>query len=41
MSAIHAYSVSKVPFDFLMTPYAAEPADVGFAVIAINPGVRS
>lgn len=39
MYAIHAYNVSKAAVNFLVRTYAAELADEGFTVIALNPGV--
>jgi NAD(P)-dependent dehydrogenase (short-subunit alcohol dehydrogenase family) len=37
----HAYSLSKAAVNFLVKDYAAELADEGFTVIAMNPGVRN
>lgn len=37
--AYHAYSLTKTAVNFLVRDYAAELADEGFIVIAVNPGV--
>jgi NAD(P)-dependent dehydrogenase (short-subunit alcohol dehydrogenase family) len=37
--AYHAYSLSKTAVNFLVRDYAAELAEEGFTVIAVNPGV--
>jgi len=38
--AYHAYSLTKTAVNFLVRDYAAELAEEGFTVIAMNPGVQ-